>query len=85
MHTAVAVVRSSLEMLAKLQAEESILAASRAAVGNVSLEKGARRAITAAWAKAAAAELQPVRNPKPENLGALGIGVSRVKKAKRGH
>lgn len=85
MQTSIALVRSSLEMLVRLQAEESILAASRAAVGNVSLAKTTRSDITSAWAKAAATELQPIRNPKPENLGALGIGVKRAKRAKRGH
>lgn len=83
MRTSTAVVRSSLVMLPRLQAEESILFANRTAVGSGALSKDDARAVTSKWAKAAAAEIPVLRNPSQEDLNALGISVKKVKR--RGH
>ena len=78
-----AIVRSSIAMLPRLQAEESILAVNRTALGSGSLAKDDARALSRTWSKAAnGGQEQPairISTDDPAKLKDLGIGVKRGK------
>jgi hypothetical protein len=70
--------------LPRLSAEESLLAATRVAVGSGSLKKGEGQRIQHQWSKAAEQGAPVVRSTGPAQYAAhmagLGIGVKKVKK-----
>lgn len=75
--------RSHLAALPRLEAEESLLAAERIAVGSATLKPAPRDAVVAAWREQA--EVRIVRRPKDRaahgaQLAAAGIGIRVVPK-----
>lgn len=77
-------VRACSAMLPRLQAEESMLAMTRVAMGTASVEKEARRSILHDWQEAATPGRTVTRvTPSPDQLRGIGIGVHAVKKTKQ--
>lgn len=80
METPIVLVQAAVRNLPRLEAEESLLAATRASVGSGWMKRDDARAITTRWERVA----HPVRHRgrrSPTNLGALaqmGFGVARV-------
>lgn len=69
--------RDYADMLPQLQAEESLLAADRIAVGTGSLKREVAREIASGWERAARANAPAPREKRrasPETLQAMGIG-----------
>lgn len=77
MRTPTAMVLALFTMLPRLEAEQSMLAAERVAMGMGAMKKEAADAIWKRWAKAAN-EGVDVR-PQPTALAAHGIPIRRVK------
>lgn len=72
------ILRAHLLMLPRLDAEESLVAAERIAVGSGSMKPAPRAEVVAAWRDAA--EIRIVRRPKDRGahaaqLAAAGIGI----------
>lgn len=84
MTTPIAVIRACAAMMPQLQAEESLLAFQRTAVGSGSLAKDDAQAILRGWERQAFPERPHavVRNPSRDELRAMGVGVRVVKKVK---
>jgi len=72
------------EQLPRLSAEESLMAATRTAVGTGSLKKGEGRRITAGWTRGTDQPRLAMRPKGPAeyeaHLAAMGIGVKRERK-----
>lgn len=68
------IVRACAAMMPRLQAEESLTAVERTAVGTGSLKKEDAQAITRAWARdVAPSSRERVQRITPEALEAIGI------------
>jgi hypothetical protein len=71
-------VDAHLVMLPRLEAEESILATHRTAVGSGTMDSGRAHAMSNGWARTAqgkgGAGIQPKRKRSPSELSAIGIG-----------
>jgi hypothetical protein len=74
METPDAIFRSALQMMPRLEAEESILAVHRGAVASGTLESSARQALIGKWERRAAAPAAaPVAGPRA--LPDIGLGM----------
>jgi hypothetical protein len=73
-----AVVRAYLPLLPRLQAEESLLASQRTAVGSGSLKREQARAVTGGWSRLVDAGVTPARPASRHELGGSGIGYREV-------
>lgn len=73
------------EQLPRINAEESLIAAERIAVGSATLKKGTARQITDGWRREAHQRRVVLRPQGREmyraQMAAMGIGVKTVKKA----
>jgi predicted GNAT family N-acyltransferase len=76
-----AVVRAHLRMLPRLQAEESLHAAERVAVGSASLKREASGNLVREWLRLARGD-QPPERLTAQAMGSAGIGYRRVVKRK---
>lgn len=79
MERPIAIVRACLAMLPRLEAEESLLASTRARVGSGMLAAEDAQKVTRAWARVASAgapgNVRGAR-PSPDQLAAMGIDVT---------
>lgn len=74
--TPLGIVQACLTQIARLQAQESLLAVNRIAVA---LGGEGTRQVAAAWQRdAGRTPLAPATLPSPQRLGTMGIGVRRV-------
>jgi hypothetical protein len=81
METPLAIVRASSRMLPRLEAEESLLATQRTAVGTGSLSKDDRQAVVRRWARQVdIPATQAVRTKDPGALAAMGIGLRQARR-----
>ena len=74
------VVLALLTMLPRLDAEESITAANRVALGTGSMSDDDARSVSRLWSAATAPPEPLIVKPTPEALSALGIPVRRIPK-----
>jgi hypothetical protein len=77
MRMPMALVRASLTMMPRLQAEEALLAVQVTALGTGSLKPGDARAVRDRLARAAGRRARAHR-ATPEGLAAMGIGFREV-------
>lgn len=71
-------VRSALRMIPRLEAEESLQAATRTAVGSGTLTKHDSSRIQRQWADISRTAAARVRRPSPGQLADMGIAVEEV-------
>jgi hypothetical protein len=78
MRTPMALVRASLAMLPRLQAEEALLVVQATALGTGSLKPGEARQVRDRLVRAAGHRRAPAQRMTPEGLAAIGIGFREV-------
>lgn len=79
METPVALVHASATMMTRLVAEESLLDATRVAVGTGSLGQDDAKAITGEWTRLTdVAKQRVVHRPSAADLAAIGVGLIEV-------